>query len=156
MKRLFLMRHGHAPTTHEAGVARDELRPLSAKGRADARAMALELARRGGKPALILHSPLLRAAETAKAAGEALKVRPQALQALDNTLPPEEALAALDARADGAEDLLAVGHQPQIGEIAAYLTEAVLDVRPAGLIAVERGSPPRLLWAVNVDELPGS
>lgn len=147
------MRHGQSPTPAEAGVKTDALRPLSEKGRRDAGRMAQEILKRGGAPALVLHSPLVRAAETAKAAAAVLKQEPQMFQALDNTLPPDEALALLKKRAATADDVLAVGHQPQIGEIAALLTGEIFEIRPAGLVAVDMGAEPRLLWSANADEL---
>ncbi|MFI5344989.1 MAG: SixA phosphatase family protein [Elusimicrobiota bacterium] len=153
MKKLYLMRHGHSPSPAEAGVKTDALRPLSDKGRRDAGRMAEEIAARGGKSVLILHSPLTRAVQTAQAAAAVLKTEPQSFLPLDNTLPPEEALERLRARAAGADEVLAVGHQPQIGEIAVLLTGEVIDFRPAGLVAVEFGPEPRLLWSSNVDEL---
>jgi phosphohistidine phosphatase len=154
MKRLYLMRHGHAPGTAEAGVPRDELRPLSDRGRRDARRMAGELKRHGGRPALILHSPLVRAVQTAAAAAEALQPASGAepFAPLENVVSPEELLEALQERADGVDEVLAVGHQPQLGELAALLTRAVHELRPAGLIAVEFGAAPRLLWTASPDE----
>ncbi len=155
MKRLFLMRHGHAPTAAEAGVASDARRPLSERGLKDAGRMAAEIRRRGGRPALILHSPLLRAALTARAVADALGdgVAVEAFKALDNTLPPDEVFAALNRRgADGA-DILAIGHQPQLGEIASLLTGAPFEIRPAGVVALELSDAPRAAWALNVDEL---
>lgn len=153
MKKLYLMRHGHAPTTAESGVKSDALRPLSERGRADARRMAAELKRRGGRPALILHSPLVRAVQTAGAAAAELAVPAEVLAALDNTRPAEEVLAALSERAADADEVLAVGHQPQLGELAALLTRQLFDLRPAGLVAVETAPAARLLWARNADEL---
>ncbi len=153
MKRLYLMRHGHSPTPAEAGVKSDALRPLSEKGRRDAALMAAELLRRGGRPSLILHSPLVRAVQTAQAAASTLKIAAEAFVPLDNTLPPDEALAALRKRADGVEEVLAVGHQPQIGELAAVLAAQIFEIRPAGLVAVEWAPEPRLLWSLNADEL---
>lgn len=151
MNRLYLMRHGHAPSAHEAGVPRDELRPLSARGRADARRSAEEVLRLGGRPALVLHSPLARAVQTAAAVAEVL--RPEAgvepFASLDNTLPPEELLAALEERGAGLAEVLAVGHQPQLGELAALLTRALHDLRPATVLAVELGAAPRLLWSAD-------
>ncbi len=151
MNRLYLMRHGHAPSAHEAGVPRDELRPLSARGRADARRSAEEVLRLGGRPALVLHSPLARAVQTAAAVAEVLRpesgVEPFA--PLDNTLPPEELLAALEERGAGLAEVLAVGHQPQLGELAALLTRALHDLRPATVLAVELGAAPRLLWSAD-------
>jgi len=153
MKRVYLMRHGHSPTTQEAGVRTDALRPLSAKGRGDAERVARELARRGARPALVLHSPLLRAAQTAAAAAATLGASPEKLQALDNTLPADEAFAALRARAAGVDEALAVGHQPQVGEIAAFLVDQVFEFRPAGIVALELEPAPRLLWTLSPDEL---
>jgi len=147
------MRHGHAPTPAEAGVKTDAQRPLSEKGRADAARMAEEIVRRGGRPALVLHSPLVRAVQTAQAAAAVLKTDARAFDPLDNTLPPEEALSQLRLRVGDAADALAVGHQPQIGEIAALLTDEIFEIRPAGIVAVEFSPEPRLLWSANVDEL---
>lgn len=154
MRRLYLLRHGHSPSVSEAGVRSDEVRPLSERGRADARAAAEDLRRRGGRPSLLLHSPLLRAVQTAQAAAEALGLAAEPFQPLDNVLSPEEALRELRARAGASGEVLAVGHQPQVGEIAALLTGAALEVRPAGLVAVELEPQPRLLWARNPGE-PG-
>ncbi|MDE2142273.1 MAG: histidine phosphatase family protein [Elusimicrobia bacterium] len=153
MRRLYLMRHGHSPAPAEAGVKTDALRPLSDKGRGDARRMAEEILARGGRPALVLHSPLLRAVQTAQGASAVLHAEPASFRALDNTLPPESALDQIRARAGEAGDVLAVGHQPQIGEIAALLTGEIFEIRPAGVVAVELGPEPRLLWSANVDEL---
>lgn len=153
MKRLYLMRHGHSPSPAEAGVSTDALRPLSPKGRADARRAAAEIKRRGGRPALILHSPLTRAVQTAGAAAEALKVPAEVFAPLDNTRPPDEVYAELGERAASADELLAVGHQPQVGEVAALLCGEIFEIRPAGVVAVELGAKPRLLWAFNADEL---
>ena len=153
MKTLYLMRHGHAPTPAEAGVRSDALRPLSDRGRRDAVRMAEELVKRGARPAMILHSPLVRAVQTAQAAAGVLKTEAAAFQPLDNTLSSEEALAAIKARAGLSQEILAIGHQPQIGEIAAQLSEAVLEIRPAGLVALQLEPHPRLLWALNADEL---
>ncbi len=153
MKRLYLMRHGHSPTTAEARVARDALRPLSDKGRADARAAAAEIARRGGKPALILHSPLLRAVQTAAEAAAVLKPAGGAVvfDPLDNTRPAEEVASELAARAGAAEEVLAIGHQPQIGELAALLGRKLFEMSPATVVALELEPAPRALW----DSSPG-
>lgn len=151
MKRLYLMRHGHAPTPAEAGVSKDALRPLSDQGREDARRMAAELLRRGGAPGLILHSPLLRAAQTAAEAASVL--RPASGSAvfapLDNTRPAEEVAAELDARCASIEEVLAVGHQPQVGEIAALLGKVLVEMPPATIVALELTPVARLLWTAS-------
>jgi phosphohistidine phosphatase len=153
VKKLYLMRHGHSPTPAEAGVKTDALRPLSDNGRRDARRMAAEISRRGGRPSVVLHSPLARAVQTAAAAALEMKASAEVFPLLDNTRPPEELLAALEKRAASIDELVAVGHQPQIGELATLLTGALFEIRPAGIVAVEWAPQPRLLWTMNADEL---
>lgn len=155
MKLLYLMRHGHAPTTAEAGVAKDALRPLSDQGRRDARRVAEEILKRGGKPGLILHSPLMRAVQTARAAADVLKPSGgvEMFDALDNTLPPEDVIEALRRRGGDAGEVLAIGHQPQIGEVAALLADRPFEFRPAGVAALDLASSPARVWSVNPDEL---
>ena len=148
------MRHAHARTSAEAGVRSDALRPLSDKGRRDAELMTGEILKRGGRPSLVLHSPLLRAVQTASIAALALNTVGEAFPLLDNTRPAADVLSALEKRAAGVDELLAVGHQPQIGELAALLADAVFEIRPAGVVAVEWAPQPRLLWTLNADE-PG-
>lgn len=151
MKRLYLMRHGHSPTTMEAGVSKDSLRPLSDEGRRDARAMASRLAGLGCAPGLILHSPLLRAVQTAAEVASVLKPAGgrEVFAALDNTRPAEEVEIAIAARGASVEEVLAVGHQPQVGEIAALLGKAVYDFQPASIVAIELSPAPRVLWAMS-------
>lgn len=151
MKRLYLMRHGQSPTTSEAGVAKDALRPLSDRGREDARRMAAELARRGAAPKLILHSPLLRAVQTAEELTSVLLPAggKEVFTALDNTLSAEEVQSALSARAADVEEVVAVGHQPQIGEIASLLVPESFEFQPGTIVAVELQPAPRVLWTIS-------
>jgi phosphohistidine phosphatase len=151
MKRLYLMRHGHSPTTMEAGVSKDALRPLSDAGREDARHMAAQLARMGCAPGLILHSPLLRAVQTAAELASVLKPAGgrEPFPALDNTKPAEEVEIALAARGASVDEMLAVGHQPQIGEVAALLAGTSFEFRPATIVALELSPKPRVLWAMS-------
>lgn len=154
MKRLYLMRHAHSPTTSESGVGKDALRPLSTLGREDARRMAAELARRGGAPALILHSPLLRAVQTAAEVSSILRpsAGSESFSALDNTRPAEDVERELAKRAASIEEVLAVGHQPQIGEIAALIGKTLFEMRPAAIVAIELAPTPRILWALSPEK----
>ncbi|MDD5304720.1 MAG: histidine phosphatase family protein [Elusimicrobia bacterium] len=151
MKRLYLMRHAHSPTTMEAGVAKDALRPLSDEGREDARWMAAELARLGCAPSLILHSPLLRAVQTAAEVASILKPAGgrEAFAPLDNTRSADEVEVEISARAASVDEVLAIGHQPQIGEIAALLGRSSFEMRPATIVAIELSPMPRVLWALS-------
>ena len=149
------MRHGHSPSTTEAHVAKDSLRPLSDQGRDDARRMAAELVKRGGAPGLILHSPLLRAVQTAAEASSVLG--PGAVREVyaprDNSRPSEDVLRELSARCASVDEVLAVGHQPQIGEVATLLADAVFEMRPATIVALELSPTPRVLWTLSPDQL---
>jgi phosphohistidine phosphatase len=155
MKRLYLMRHGHAPSPSEAGVAGDALRPLSERGRRDVARMAAELARRGARPTKILHSPLVRAAQTAAAAAEVLKPRggAQSFKPLDNTMAAQGVLDALKNAAADQDEILAVGHQPQLGELASLLAGEPYEIRPAGVVAIDLEGEPRGAWSLNADDL---
>jgi phosphohistidine phosphatase SixA len=117
--------------------------------------MAAELARRGGAPDLILHSPLLRAVQTAAEAASVLKPASGAeiFLPLDNTRPPEELETELAARAASVEEVLAVGHQPQIGELVSLLGKTLQEMRPATLVALELSPSPRVLWALHPEQL---
>lgn len=154
--KLYLMRHAHALTPSEAGVPKDALRPLSDKGHADARRMAAELARRGGAPTLILHSPLTRAVQTAAEAASVLRPASGAVafMPLDNLRPAEEVVAELLKRTASVAEVLAIGHQPQIGEVASLLSKTTFEIPPATVIALELSNPVKVLWSLNPEALP--
>ena len=155
--KLYLLRHGHARSALEAGVSGDGERPLSEMGREDVRRMVRFLAEKGGRPVLILHSPLRRAAQTAAEAAEILKPA-QGLEAfgpLSNKISGEELCACLLRRAEGLAEVLAVGHQPQLGELAEHLSGTSFSLRPGGAICLEVAGDgaASLLWACNPEEL---
>jgi phosphohistidine phosphatase len=125
--RVVIVRHAEA-----ASGSSDELRPLTAQGREQARALGRRLREELGKPDAVLSSPLLRARETAIALGLG---EPEA----DDRLAP-------GASADGVRELVAgrgetvvvVGHQPDCGRIAAALGDGDEPAfPPAGACTVE-------------------
>ena len=126
--RLFLVRHAHA-----VDGAPDELRPLSDRGRRQARELAARLA--ATLPDVVLSSPLLRARETAdaiaRASGAPLRV--------DDRLAPGATVDSLLAAAGDADGtVVAVGHQPDCSEIAIELTGGPdPGFAPAGYLEVE-------------------
>ncbi|MBI4678622.1 MAG: histidine phosphatase family protein [Elusimicrobia bacterium] len=154
--KLYLLRHGHAVSALEAKVASDAQRPLSGQGLQDVGRMARFLADRGTAPAVILHSPLKRAAQSAAEAARAWPSPPptEPFEPLSNTLGPEDLLARFLERTAGLSEVLAVGHQPQLGEFAQFLTGASFGLRPGGVIALETGDgKARRLWAFNPEDL---
>lgn len=110
--RLYLIRHAKAAPGHP-----DELRPLTPEGREQARLLAERIA--AERPEAVVTSPLLRALETAEVLARACGLEAEA----DERLAPGANSA--DARAAAAgrgERVVLVGHQPDLGRIAAALT----------------------------------
>lgn len=144
---LLLLRHGDAVDRAAWGDRRDEDRPLTDAGRAEARAAARALPALGAVPALILASPLLRAAQTAAVVAEVLALRDEVRRCppLAPGGSPEAVLAALAAAGPPPSALL-VGHTPDLGELAAWLVwgraERPLPLRTGGLLRLTLPDPP--------------
>jgi phosphohistidine phosphatase len=110
--RVFLVRHAEA-----APGTPDDLRPLTEAGRLAARELGEELAARA--PAAVVSSPLLRARETAEAIARAAGLAASAHEGL----APGATAATLRAAVEGLSDpVVAVGHQPDCGDIVEELT----------------------------------
>lgn len=151
--RFYVLRHGQSPSMAEAGVRHDAERPLSEQGREDVRNAAKEiLARSGAAPVIIYHSPLRRAAQTASEAAGVLqpKLGTRAFEPLSNQMTGELLYSYLVRECQEAE-FLAVGHQPQLGEMVAYLTGQVVEIRPGGVVALSTDDKGKatLLWSKN-------
>lgn len=132
--RLLLVRHADAlPGTP------DELRPLSPDGRAAARALGTRLANAGVRPAAVLTSPLLRARETGDAIAAALGVASEPSDALAPGASAGDVRGAVAGRGDV---VIAVGHQPDCGRIAAELGDgAEPPFPPGGMVELELEQP---------------
>jgi phosphohistidine phosphatase len=131
--RLLLIRHAEALPGEP-----DELRPLTAEGRAAARALGERLAGQGVRPDAVLTSPLLRARETGEAIGGALGCGAEPVQAL----APGATLESLRSAAAGrGETVIAVGHQPDCGRIAAALGDGQEPPFPPAGVADLRLEP---------------
>ena len=131
---LFLVRHAHA----EKGDP-DDLRPLSERGREEARAVARQLAGHDTPPTLVLTSPLLRARQTAEQIAQATGSELRVDERLAPGLTPDLLLTTLD---DQPGPVAVVGHQPDFSEIAFALTGSDPGFPTGGVaeIAVEQGS----------------
>jgi phosphohistidine phosphatase len=121
MNRLFLLRHARAAWA-SPGMS-DFDRPLDEHGRADARAMGAALAAQGFMPRRTLCSKAARAAETwelvAPAYAEPVETLPEA------GLYSADAPALLDivAAQQITGDLLVVGHNPTLEDVAAAFAD---------------------------------
>ncbi|HEY7795709.1 MAG TPA: histidine phosphatase family protein [Gaiellaceae bacterium] len=125
--RLFLVRHAHSDPGDP-----DELRPLSARGREQARELGERLAEIG--PALVVTSPLLRARETAGAIATATGADVRVDERLAPGADAEGVLAAIE---DAEGVVVTVGHQPDCSEIAAALGAGERDFPTAGLVEID-------------------
>ena len=128
--RVYLVRHADA-----APGEPDELRPLTPHGRQQARDVGARLAAEGAAGAAVITSPLLRARETAE----------EIARALGTTAEPDERLApgataeaVRDAAVEHGDVVVAVGHQPDCGRVAAVLSGGPEPPFPkAGVVAID-------------------
>ena len=125
--RLFLVRHAHSDPGDP-----DSLRPLSSRGREQARELGERLA--PVEPALVLTSPLLRARETAAAIATASGAELRVDERLAPGASADDVLAAIDGAGD---TVVVVGHQPDCSEITAALGAGERDFPTAGMVEVE-------------------
>jgi phosphohistidine phosphatase len=118
--KLYAMRHAEA--VDEAASGADEERRLTPRGRERTRDAADGLRALGLRFDAILTSPLARAAETAEliAAAYADNPAPQVLPALSPGVAVRELLAAI-AGFSHDDEVLIVGHEPQLSRLVALL-----------------------------------
>jgi len=125
---LFLVRHAHSDPGDP-----DDLRALSARGRAESRVLAERLAAHQTPPRLVVSSPLLRARETA----EAIAATASAELRIDDRLAPGTSADDLRDVVREAEAAVAVVcHQPDCSEIALELTGADPGFAPGGVAEI--------------------
>jgi phosphohistidine phosphatase len=139
---IWLLRHGDA----EDG-APDAERPLSEKGKRQARAVGAALAELGVRVDACLTSPKVRAADTARLACEPLDVEPQLEPKLAGGPFDAEALAA------GFDEVMLVGHDPDFSTAVHDMTGAQVRLKKGGLAGVERGELKVLLRPVEVEAI---
>jgi len=136
--RGYLVRHGTAAPGPD-----DRARPLTSAGRAEVEATTRALVARGVEVALIHHSGLTRARETADILGRVL-APPRGIRAVTGLLPeddPDIARAELEL---AAEPLMVVGHLPHLARLATALLGAAstepIHFSPGTAVALRRGS----------------
>jgi phosphohistidine phosphatase len=157
---LYLIRHAEA-TKVGGAITRDTDRPLTDRGREDARVMGSALSKLDPTIAAIVTSPLVRAVQTGEIICQLLPGRP-AVQPSNAIVPgfrPKRLLEELLATGAG-RSIIAVGHQPDLTAFVAYLTadgeEAALALPPCAVlkISIPDGDPSagaQLLWLLNPD-----
>jgi phosphohistidine phosphatase len=118
---LYLIRHGIAESRGEAWPD-DTKRPLTDQGISRLRRAARGLARLGVSIDVVLTSPLVRTRQTAEIVAAAFTPRPTVVN-VDALAPggTPSALAGELEKHSRRPRILIVGHEPGIGELAAWL-----------------------------------
>jgi phosphohistidine phosphatase SixA len=162
MKNLYLMRH----TEPERGHPDNAERPLTDGGKQQAEDMAAWLAGHIGRVDIVIHSPFVRAVQTAKAMGAALGAHLEATRLLvpasDN---PKAIYDDVMRLAQASKDVLIVGHDPSLNAFLLWmighntaidnkLPEVRMDWGTVAYLKVKMiGEPPipdgRLMWLVT-------
>ena len=127
LNRLYLVRHAHSDPGDP-----DSLRPLSARGREQARELAELLA--AASPDVVFASPLLRARETGAAIAKAAGVELRVDERLEPGATAEDVLAAVEG---AGATVVVVGHQPDCSEIALALGAGDRNFAPAEFAEIE-------------------
>ena len=138
---LYLLRHADAEGVRTTDAARE----LTPEGKRQAAAVGAYCQRQGIGPELILASPYRRTMQTAEAVARALGgVTLQNEPFLKSGMDPLGAFEGLQGYG-WAGSLLLVGHQPDLGQLAA----ALLGINDAGGMEVGKAT----LIALEVDRL---
>jgi phosphohistidine phosphatase len=133
--RIYLMRHAAA---EESGPSGDASRPLTEGGRRDARQAGEALQERKATISVILSSPRTRARETAEIVGGILGVKVKIRERLDmgtTTAAYQDELQ---------DDVLLVGHNPDISAFASSVVGKALSFRTATIVCIDDD---QLVWS---------
>ena len=150
---LYLIRHGLAEERGEAWPD-DSKRPLTEEGMLRLRKQARGLARLGVTLDIVLTSPLVRARQTAEIVAAGLDPRPN-LATIDSLAPDgtyQAIMADLEKHTRKGRIAL-VGHEPDIGELAARLIGArhAIEFKKGAVCRIDvdalpPGGPGALIW----------
>jgi phosphohistidine phosphatase len=163
---LVLLRHGPAAVRDPARWRDDARRPLTSSGKSAVREAAEGLATLGVKRPAIRTSPAVRAADTARIAGDVLGAAGpiERWEELKFGSTPESVVQRLVDEGPRTGTVVLVGHEPGLGQLAGLLLfgepMAPIRLRRAGaaMIAVPQRVGPsagRLEWALTRGQLTG-
>jgi phosphohistidine phosphatase len=157
---LYLVRHADAGDPM-AWTGDDAERPLSKKGRRQAKRLGQHLQALDIRPDLLLTSPKVRAAETARLVGRAIGVKPSTDDRLAIDFGQTVLASLVAALPAETRSVLLVGHDPDLSDAATWLVGAPLTLRKGALALIElddreagaaRGS---LRWLLPPDAVAG-
>jgi phosphohistidine phosphatase len=142
---IYFLRHGEAdwPDWEKP----DDERPLTEKGRKEMHQVGAFLANVSAKPAVVLTSPLPRAAETAEIAAGYLDAKCVEEKSLAPGFGRSELKKLL--KKHECDSVMLVGHEPDFSETVCKLAGARIKLAKAGIALVEIDdglSSGKLLW----------
>ncbi len=145
---IYLLRHGLAVERGSAKYRDDRDRPLTAEGRAKVKRIAQAMTAMDLEFDAILSSPFVRARETAELVAAGVKPRRKVTlcDALAADAEPAEIVPHLTALKPAPKEVLLVGHQPYLGNLASLLLASTspdaLEFKKGGLAKLRvSGSP---------------
>ncbi len=120
---IYILRHGLAVDPGTAGYERDADRPLTAEGEHKVREIAKAMQLLELNFDLILSSPFTRARQTAEIVAKVLDLRRKLefTEALASGGNAETLVRMLGNTRPRAEDVLLVGHEPDLSELISFL-----------------------------------
>jgi phosphohistidine phosphatase len=150
--RLTLIRHGEAGDA----AARDELRTLTLRGRAQVARVGRALRRRGGDFSLIASSPLVRAVQTAEIIAAAVGYGGRVV--VTDALVPEGRVSRVVAwlkTLEGEDSVALAAHEPILSSLAGHLlgVERFPALRKGEVLRLRLpegpGQPGELRWRID-------
>lgn len=134
--QLWMIRHGEARGTAECG-GRDFDRTLTDEGR-EAFAKLCRQLKDLPPPQFILHSPRIRAVQTAEILRKTLGLDESQLESVSEFGLPHPLSDLRRALIERSESVVAVvGHQPSVGILTRELTGAMVPFSPGTIAAIE-------------------
>lgn len=118
--KLYIFRHGEAEDIGKNGVFLDEQRRLTEKGKRDAEKVGAYLKSKSHRVQLLLHSPLLRAVQTAEILASELGCEKKSVSELSTDYGVRTYLEAISKHKD-VESLAIVAHQPTLTKLISTL-----------------------------------
>jgi len=161
--RIYIFRHGEALSKEDPSITSDSERPLVEEGIKRTRQAAEGLKNMGIEFDAVFTSPWLRAKQTAQIACEVLEDTDR-LQVMDELAGDRTIEAVMNAlvKHSQLENVMLVGHNPLLSDLAAYLmshsTHMNVDLKKSGMVAIEvERIPPKdpgtLLWMMTAKQL---
>jgi phosphohistidine phosphatase len=157
---VYFLRHGDAGDP-AAWSGDDSDRPLSKKGRRQAMSLAQHFKELDVRPGVLLTSPKVRSAETARIVGKAIGVKAKKHDPLGLDFGSEALISLVAGLKPDVRSIMLVGHDPDFSAGVSWLVGAPISLRKGALavidlpdrtVAAGRGS---LRWLLPPDAVRG-